>query len=45
MAVSNHERVDKALDLLRVGLGSFMERELKGTTEGRRVGVPGGDVV
>ena len=29
MALTNHERVDKALHLLRVGLGSFVDRELQ----------------
>ena len=29
MAVTNHERVGNALDLLRAGLGSFVEREIK----------------
>lgn len=29
MAVTNHERVGKALDLLKDGLAPFVERELK----------------
>ena len=29
MAVTNHERVGNALDLLRAGLGPFVEREIK----------------
>jgi len=29
MAISNHERVGKALDLLKTGLGPFAEREFK----------------
>ncbi|MEJ7811324.1 MAG: Swt1 family HEPN domain-containing protein [Gemmatimonadaceae bacterium] len=29
MALTNHERVGKALDLLKTGLGSFVERELE----------------
>ena len=29
MAVTNHERVGKGLELLRAGLGPFVERELK----------------
>ena len=29
MAITNHERVGKALDLLRAGLAPFVERELK----------------
>jgi hypothetical protein len=28
MAISNHERVGKALELLRTGLGPFVEREI-----------------
>ena len=29
MAISNHERVGKALDLLKTGLGPFVDRELQ----------------
>jgi hypothetical protein len=29
MAISNHERVGKGLDLLKEGLHSFVEREMK----------------
>jgi hypothetical protein len=29
MAISNHERVGKALELLKAGLGPFIEREMK----------------
>jgi hypothetical protein len=29
MAITNHERVGKALDLLKAGLGPFVERELR----------------
>ena len=29
MAITNHERVGKALDILKVGLGPFVEREMK----------------
>jgi hypothetical protein len=29
MAISNHERVGKAMDLLKQGLAPFIERELK----------------
>src|SRR5271154_6349036 len=29
MAITNHERVGKAMDLLKQGLGSFVEREFK----------------
>ncbi|MDR7569184.1 MAG: Swt1 family HEPN domain-containing protein, partial [Armatimonadota bacterium] len=35
MAVTNHERVGKALDLLRAGLGPFVERELRGQYRGQ----------
>ena len=28
MAITNHERVGKALDLLKAGLGPFVEREV-----------------
>jgi predicted AAA+ superfamily ATPase len=31
MAITNHERVGKALDLLRAGLAPFLEREYKST--------------
>src|SRR6266446_2702155 len=31
MAVTNHERVGKALDALKAGLGPFVEREFKNT--------------
>ena len=29
MAITNHERVGKALEFLKAGLGSFVEREFK----------------
>ena len=29
MAITNHERVGKALDLLKEELGTFVEREMK----------------
>lgn len=29
MALTNHERVGKALDLLKTGLGPFVEREIE----------------
>ena len=29
MAITNHERVGKALELLKAGLGPFVEREMK----------------
>ncbi len=35
MAISNHERVGKALELLKGGLGSFVERELKSAYQGK----------
>src|SRR5208282_492208 len=35
MAITNHERVGKALDLLNAGLRSFVERELKATYKDR----------
>ncbi len=37
MAISNHERVGKALELLKTGLGPFVEREVKGAVESRRI--------
>lgn len=37
MAISNHERVGKALELLKIGLGPFVEREIKGAIESRRL--------
>ena len=37
MAITNHERVGKALDLLRGGLGPFVEREIKGAIESRKL--------
>jgi predicted AAA+ superfamily ATPase len=37
MAITNHERVGKALDLLREGLGPFVERELDARNKGRAV--------
>ena len=33
MAITNHERVGKALDLLKAGLGPFVEREVQGAIE------------
>jgi predicted AAA+ superfamily ATPase len=35
MAITNHERVGKALDLLRSGLGPFVEREVTSTYKER----------
>jgi hypothetical protein len=37
MAITNHERVGKALDLLNAGLRPFVERELKATYKDRWV--------
>ena len=37
MAKTNHERVGKALDLLKAGLGPFVDREVKGALESRRL--------
>ena len=36
MAISNDERFGKALDLLKVGLGPFVEREVKARTAHKR---------
>src|SRR6478672_3969777 len=35
MAISNHERVGKAMELLKAGLGPFVEREFKSTCKDR----------
>ena len=37
MAITNHERVGKALELLKAGLGSVVERELHGALKAQRV--------
>ena len=37
MAITNHERVGKALDLLKAGLGPFVDREVKNTLESRKL--------
>ena len=37
MAITNHERVGKALDLLKTGLGPFVDREVRGALESRRL--------
>ena len=37
MAITNHERVGKALDLLKAGLGPFVHREVKGALESRKL--------
>src|SRR5262245_15292425 len=35
MAITNHERVGKALELLKNGLGPFVEREFNNTYQAR----------
>ena len=35
MAITNHERVGKALDLLKTGLAPFVEREFRSLLQGR----------
>jgi hypothetical protein len=35
MAITNHERVGKALDLLRQGLAPYVEREMRAAYEGQ----------
>ncbi len=37
MAATNHERVGKALDLLKTGLAPFVDREVKSAIEARKV--------
>ena len=37
MAITNHERVGKALDLLKAGLGPFVEREIRSALESRKL--------
>ena len=37
MATTNHERVGKALDLLKEGLGPFVDREIQGAIKAKRV--------
>ena len=37
MAISNHERVGKGLELLRSGLAPFVDREVKAAVESRRL--------
>jgi len=37
MAIANHERVGKALGLLKAGLGPFVEREFKSAIQSRQV--------
>src|SRR5437868_12227945 len=47
MAMTNHERVGKALDLLKSGLGPFVERELENVyrdrAHGEAIRLAGGD--
>ena len=38
MAATNHERVGKALELLKAGLGPFVEREMQRAVKAQRVG-------
>ena len=35
MAITNQERVGKAMDLLRAGLAPFVEREIQSAVQGR----------
>ena len=39
MAITNHERVGKALDLLKGGLGPFIEREVRSSIQEHRFDV------
>ena len=41
--MTNHERVGKALDLLKAGLGPFVEREVQRAVRARRVGAAVGE--
>ena len=40
MAITNHERVGKALDLLKAGLGPFVEREVRAAIKVGRLNAP-----
>ena len=40
MAITNHERVGKALDLLKAGLGPFVEREVQERYGVAKIGRP-----
>ncbi|MGI6302743.1 MAG: Swt1 family HEPN domain-containing protein [Verrucomicrobiota bacterium] len=40
MAISNHERVGKALDMLRAGLGPFVDRELQAAAKDGSISPP-----
>jgi len=35
MAINNHERVGKAMELVKAGVGPFVERELKSVYQKR----------
>ena len=37
MATTNHERVGKALELLKAGLGPFVDREIQSAIKAQRV--------
>ena len=37
MATTNHERVGKTLELLKAGLGPFVDREIQGAIKAQRV--------
>ena len=40
MAITNHERVGKALELLKAGLGPFVEREIKSAIAASTISMP-----
>ena len=40
MAITNHERVGKALELLKAGLGPFVEREIKSAIAANTISMP-----
>ena len=40
MATTNHERVGKALELLKAGLAPFVEREFKNLYKGQALAEP-----
>ena len=37
MAITNHERIGKALELLKAGLGPFVDREMQSAIKEHRV--------
>ena len=37
MATTNHERVGKALELLKAGLGPFVDREIQTAVKAQRI--------